>query len=90
MTEEIQETRQGETTTQPETLFRRGLLYTLLGATAYYFASGSSGFAVPVEVPALVIQVWSPLLFLSGLGFTLFVYFHPASNANREPVSAQV
>ena len=89
MTEEIQETREAETTTQSENLFRRGLLYMLLASTAYYFASGSSGFAMPVDIPNLVAQAWIPLFFLGGLGFTLFVYFHPASSANREKVLAQ-
>lgn len=88
MTEKMPETRQAETAPQPETLLRRGLLYMLLGATAYYFASGSSGFALPVEVPALVTQVWSPLLFLSGLGFTVLIYFRPASSAIKAQASA--
>lgn len=56
---------------------RRGLLYILLGATVYYFATGGSPLQFPVEVPALAIQAFLPLLFVGGLGLALFEQFRP-------------
>jgi hypothetical protein len=51
---------------------RRGLLYMLLGATVYYFASPGSPLPIPFPVPSVVTTYLLPLLFLSGLGFTFF------------------
>ncbi|MBI1738204.1 MAG: hypothetical protein HYR58_03060 [Acidobacteria bacterium] len=54
------------------TEIRRGLLYMLLGATLYYFASPGSPLPIPFPVPPVVTRYLLPLLFLSGLGFALF------------------
>jgi|ERR1041384_2823043 len=51
---------------------RRGLLYMLLAGVIQYFASGASGFTVPVQVPPLVTSYLAPAVFVSGLG--LFIY----------------
>ncbi len=56
---------------------RRGLLYMLLGATVYYFATGSSPLQFPVDVPDLAIQAFLPLLFAGGQGLALFEQFRP-------------
>ncbi len=90
MTEETQETGTADITPQNTFYVRRGLLYMLLATTAFYFASGSSEYTVPVEIPDLVAQVWIPLFFLSGLGYTLFASFRPASDATEEPAPANI
>jgi len=55
---------------------RRGLLYMFLAAVIYYFASGG---AAPLQLPVTVLPVVSsylaPLLFLGGLGLTLYGFF---------------
>ena len=51
---------------------RRGLLFMLMAAVMGYFASSSSGWALPVPVPQLVANYLLPLLFLSGLGLSLY------------------
>ncbi len=52
---------------------RRGLLYMLLAAISYYFAAGySAPLQVPVEIMPVVTKYLLPLLFLSGLGFTIY------------------
>ena len=52
---------------------RRGLLYMLLAGLIYYFAAG---YAKPLEIPRAiqpaVVSYLSPLLFLGGLGLTLY------------------
>ena len=52
---------------------RRGLLYMLLAGVIYYFAAG---YAKPLEIPLTiqpaVINYLAPLLFLGGLGLTLY------------------
>jgi hypothetical protein len=52
---------------------RRGLLYMLLAGVIYYFAAG---YAKPLEIPIIiqpaVNNYLAPLLFLGGLGLTLF------------------
>jgi hypothetical protein len=62
---------------------RRGLLYTLLATTSFYFASGSSAYTLPVEIPANVAEVWIPLLFLSGIGYTMLASFRPVQSMNE-------
>ncbi len=55
---------------------RRGLLYMLLAALLYYFASGyAAPFQLPVSILPLVNNYLLPLLFLGGLGFTLYGFF---------------
>ena len=51
---------------------RRGLLYMLLAGVIQYFASGASGFTIPVQVPPLVTSYLAPTVFVAGLG--LFIY----------------
>ncbi len=54
---------------------RRGLLYMFLAAVIYYFAGGYSSFKLPVTVVPLVANYLVPLLFLGGLGFSLYGVF---------------
>ena len=54
---------------------RRGLLYMFLAAVIGYFASGSSPLTLPVSVPAAVTHYLVPLLFLSGLGLSLYGFY---------------
>ncbi len=52
---------------------RRGLLYMFLAAVIHYFAAGySAPLQVPVFVIPLVTNYLTPLLFLSGLGLSLY------------------
>jgi hypothetical protein len=52
---------------------RRGLLYMLLAAVIHYFAAG---YAAPLQLPVFVLPLvtnyLSPLVFLGGLGLTLY------------------
>lgn len=52
---------------------RRGMLYMLLAGVIYYF---SAGYAKPIELPVAiqpaVNNYLAPLLFLGGLGLTLY------------------
>ncbi len=55
---------------------RRGLLYMLLAAVIYYFAAGyAAPLKPPVQVVPFVTNYLSPLLFLGGLGLTLYGLF---------------
>ncbi|OLC87082.1 MAG: hypothetical protein AUH88_03490 [Acidobacteria bacterium 13_1_40CM_4_61_5] len=54
---------------------RRGLLYMLLAAVAYYFASGYGGYSLPIQVKPLVTDYLLPVLFLAGLGLSLYGAF---------------
>jgi hypothetical protein len=55
---------------------RRGLLYTLLAVIIYYFGGGySAPLWVPVQVLPIVTNYLLPLLFLGGLGLTLYGLF---------------
>jgi hypothetical protein len=64
------------TSSEGRNQIRRGLLYMLLGAVIHYFAGGYGApiFLVPLPAPvtALVTQYLTPLLFLGGLGYTLY------------------
>ena len=51
---------------------RRGLLYMLLAAVMYYFASGRSGYDIPILVNPWVSGYLLPLLFVAGLGLCLY------------------
>jgi hypothetical protein len=61
---------------------RRGLLFMFLAAVIGYFASPSSPWPLPVQVPQSVANILSPLLFLSGLGLTFYGLYlrHTASH----------
>jgi len=55
---------------------RRGLLYMLLAAVIYYFAAGyAAPLWLPVQVLPVVVNYLLPLLFLAGLGLTLYGLF---------------
>lgn len=51
---------------------RRGLLYMLLAGVIQYFASGASGFTVPVQIPAPVTAYLAPAVFICGLGLLIY------------------
>ena len=52
---------------------RRGLLYMLLAGVIYYFAAGyAKPLEIPVAIQPAVVNYLSPLLFLGGLGLTLY------------------
>jgi hypothetical protein len=51
---------------------RRGLLYMLLAGVIQYFASGASGFTVPVQIPHQVSDYLAPAVFISGLGLLIY------------------
>src|SRR6266852_8900550 len=57
---------------------RRALLYMLLAAVIHYFAAGyGDPIRIPLPAPVLplVTQYLTPLLFLGGLGLTLYGLF---------------
>ena len=51
---------------------RRGLLCMLLAAVIHYFAGGYSGMELPFPVQPVVTVYLAPLLFLAGLGLSLY------------------
>ena len=52
---------------------RRGLLYMLLAAVIYYFAAGyAAPLWLPLQILPVVVKYLLPLLFLAGLGLTLY------------------
>jgi len=51
---------------------RRGLLYMLLAGVIQYFASGASGWTVPVQIPQPVTIYLAPAVFISGLGMLIY------------------
>lgn len=51
---------------------RRGALYMLLAAVLYYFAAGYSTFELPVSIAPILTDWALPLLFLGGLGLTVY------------------
>jgi len=60
---------------------RRGLLYMLLAAVIHYFSGGyAAPLKLPVEIAPLVTQYLSPLLFLGGLGLTLYGVYRRVSS----------
>lgn len=54
---------------------RRGLLYMLLGAVIYYFAGGFSALPLPIPLTPWVSEYLAPIVFLGGLGMTLYGFF---------------
>ena len=54
---------------------RRGLLYMLLAAVIHYFAGGYSAMDLPFPIVPAVAVYLSPLLFLGGLGLTLYGFY---------------
>jgi len=52
---------------------RRGLLYMLLAGVIYYFAAGyAKPLEIPVAIQPAVVSYLCPLLFLGGLGLTIY------------------
>lgn len=52
---------------------RRGLLYMLMAGVIYYFAAGyAKPLEVPVAIQPAVVNYLCPLLFLGGLGLSLY------------------
>lgn len=52
---------------------RRGLLYMLMAGVIYYFAAGyAKPLEIPIAIQPAVINYLTPLLFLGGLGLTLY------------------
>jgi hypothetical protein len=51
---------------------RRGLLCMLLAVAIYYLAAPQSIVPIPFHIPPMVTTYLLPLLFLLGLGFTIF------------------
>jgi len=55
---------------------RRGLLFMLLASFVYYFAGGyGQPLRIPVEIVPAVTNYLLPLLFLSGLGLSIYGLF---------------
>ena len=54
---------------------RRGLIYMLLGAVFYYFVGGHSGLSLPFTFNPWVIAYLAPVVFLGGLGMSLYGLF---------------
>ena len=57
------------------TEIRRGLLYMFLAAVICYFAGGYSAMNLPFPIDPLVTVYLSPLLFVSGLGLTIYGFY---------------
>jgi hypothetical protein len=55
---------------------RQGLLYMLLAAVIHYFAGGYSAMQLPYPIQPVVTVYLAPLLFLGGLGLSLYGYLH--------------
>jgi hypothetical protein len=54
---------------------RRGLLYMLLAAIIHFFAGGYSAMEVPFPIQPVVTVYLAPLLFLGGLGLSLYGFY---------------
>ena len=56
---------------------RRGLVYMLLAAIVQYIAGGYGGyiFKVPIHIRPIITSYLAPLLFLCGLGLTIYGFF---------------
>jgi len=54
---------------------RRGLMYMLLGAVIYYFSGGYSGFHLPIPLNPMVTTYLATIVFLGGLGMSLYGVF---------------
>jgi hypothetical protein len=56
---------------------RQGLLYMLLAGVIQYFAGGYGGafFKLPIQIQPVVTSYLAPLLFLCGLGLSIYGFF---------------
>jgi hypothetical protein len=50
-------------------------MYMLLGAVIYYFAGGYSALSLPFPLNPLVTNYLAPVVFLGGLGMSLYGFF---------------
>jgi len=55
--------------------FRSGLLLMLMSAVIHYFAGGYGAMDLPIPINSAPATYLAPLLFLSGLGLTLYGVF---------------
>ena len=51
---------------------RRGVLYMILSGVIHYAAANLADYSLPIEVPPVLTDYLTPLLFLGGLGFFLY------------------
>ena len=58
--------------TEGRKYMRRGFLYALMAGVIYFFAGGYSGMTMPLAIPSVVNQYFTPILFIAGLGLTLY------------------
>jgi hypothetical protein len=54
---------------------RQGLLFMLLAAVIHYFAGGYSAMNLPISIDPLVSVYLSTVLFVCGLGLTVYGIF---------------
>jgi hypothetical protein len=55
---------------------RQGLLYMLLAAVIQYFAGGySNPLKVPIHIQPMIAAYLAPLLFLGGLGLSIYGFY---------------
>jgi hypothetical protein len=54
---------------------RQGLLYMLLAAIIHYLAGGYSAMELPFPIQPVVTVYLAPLLFLGGLGLSLYGFY---------------
>ncbi len=54
---------------------RQGLLYMLLAAVIHYFAGGYSAMKLPFPIQPVVTVYLAPVLFLGGLGLSLYGFY---------------
>ncbi len=54
---------------------RQGLLYMLLAAVIHYFAGGYSAMQLPYPIQPVVTVYLAPVLFLGGLGLSLYGFY---------------
>lgn len=67
---------------QAQRKVRQGLLYMLVAGLTYYFVGGyGSPLQLPVVFRPIVSQFLIPLLFLAGLGLTLYGFYMKKSHA---------
>jgi len=70
--QECPEIRIEDTRAEKQGQIRRGLLYMVLAAVIHYFAGGYSPMDLPFPINPWVTLCLTPLLFLGGLGLSLY------------------
>jgi predicted nucleic acid-binding Zn ribbon protein len=67
---------------QAQRKMRQGLLYMLMAGLIYYFVDGyGSPLQLPVAFQPIVSRFLTPLLFLAGLGLTLYGFYMKKNHA---------